>query len=152
MSPKSFRIQSVLLTIDKCKLLLLNTFFSTNPGSHFDENELLLMLSDVEKVIENSQFDKINLAGDINADFKRNTKFVDLIRDFLTKWNFQKSWDSYKVDFNDMTDRDGKTFNSTIDHFFWDDDFGECVQDARALHLPENKSDHEPFFASFNFP
>ena len=54
VSPNSFRIQSVLLTIGKCKLLLLNTYFPTDPGSDFDENELLLMLSDVEKVIEDS--------------------------------------------------------------------------------------------------
>ena len=152
VSPNSFRIQSVLLTIGKCKSLLLNTYFPTDPGSDFDENELLLMLSDVEKVIENSQFDRIILAGDINADFKRHTKFVDLIRDFLTKWNFQKSWDSYEVDFTHVTERDGKTFTSTIDHFFWNEGFGECVQDAGALHLPENMSDHEPVFCKFQLP
>ena len=152
VSPDSFMIQSVLINIGACKLLLLNTYFPTDPGSDFDENELLLMLSDVEKVIESSQFDKIILTGDINADFKRNTKFVDLIRDFLTTWNFQKSWDSYEVDFTHVTERDGKTFNSTIDHFFWNDGFGECVQDAGALHLPENMSDHEPVFCKFQLP
>ena len=152
VSPDSFRVQSVLINIGECKLLLFNCYFPTDPGTDFDESELLLMMSSMEKVIEANQFDRVVIAGDINADFRRETKFVDLVREFITKWNFHKSWDSYEVDFTHVSERDGRTFTSTIDHFFWDKGFDECVEDAGILHLAENMSDHEPVFCKFHLP
>ena len=36
VSPDSFRVQSVLINIGECKLLLFNCYFPTDPGTDFD--------------------------------------------------------------------------------------------------------------------
>ena len=99
VSPESFRIQSVTLNLGAYKLRLLNTYFPTYTKTDFDENELLLLLKDIENVLDRNDFDHVVWTGDINADFRRKTKHVKIIDDFMKKWHALKSWDSYQVDF-----------------------------------------------------
>ena len=142
MSPESFRIQSVTLEVGTYKLLVVNTYFPTDTKGDFDENELLLLLSDIENVLDRNDFDHVVWTGDINADFRRKTKHVKLIDEFVKKCHALKSWDSYQVDFTHVTEREGSTFTSIIDHFIWDEGFQQHVEDAGVLHVPENMSDH----------
>ena len=90
--------------------------------------------------------------GDINADFRRKTKHVKIIDDFLKKWHALKSWDSYDVDFTHVTEREGSTYTSTIDHFIWNEGFQDYVDDAGVIHVPENMSDHSPVYCKFRMP
>ena len=149
---KSKRIQSITITIDERKLLLINSYFPTDPRTDFDENELLLLLAEIEDIIETNDFDYFILGGDINADFRRNTKFVTIINEFINKSGVNKSWDKYHVDFTHFMEKDEVTYTSIIDHFFWSTTLVENVIDAGALHLPENLSDHCPIFCKFELP
>ena len=63
-----------------------------------------------------------------------------------------KSWDDYQVDFTHVTEREGSTYTSTIDHFFWNEGFRQHVEDAGVLHVPENMSDHSPVYCKFSLP
>ena len=152
VSPRSSRIQSLVIPICSYRLLLLNTYFPTDPGSNFDENALLLMLSDIEKILQNNEYDDVVWTGDLNADFRRRTKFVGIVEDFILKWRVRKAWDSFHVDFTHVTEREGKTFTSVLDHFLWNEGFQQHVIDAGVVHTPENMSDHSPVYCKLRIP
>ena len=152
VSPESFRIQSIVVTIGAYRLLVVNTYFPTDPGSDFDENELLTIFSDVESVLANNEFDNIILAGDLNTDFRRNTKFVKLVDEFVSNVDGSKSWDHFQVDFTHVTEREGSTYTSVIDHFLWDKGLCQHVEEAGVLHVPENMSDHSPIYCKLHLP
>ena len=61
----------------------------------------------------------------------------------------QKAWDKYPTDFTHVTEREGLTYTSVIDHFFWNHQQGVSVKDAGVIHLPENTSDHCPVFCKY---
>ena len=42
-----------------------------------------------------------------------------------------------------------QTFTSKLDNFFWSTTFSCSVIDAGVLHLPDNKSDHDPIYCVF---
>ena len=81
-------------------------------------------------MIQNNEYDDVLWTGDLNADFGRRTKFVRIVEDFLSKRNVRKSWDHFPVDFTHVTEREGKTFTSVLDHFLWNEGFHQNVLDA----------------------
>ena len=124
--------------MESFRILLINSYFPTDPRSDFDEIDLLMLLTEIQKIIDDNDFDYMVLGGDINADFRRKTKFVDIIHEFLMKTKVHKSWDSYPAEFTHVMEKDGVTHRSTIDHFFWNSLFSDLIEDAGVLHLPEN--------------
>ena len=152
VSPDSFRIQCIILSLPSTKLLLINTYFPTDPKGDFDENELLLLLADIRRLLEEKNFDSVIWLGDINADFRRTTKFVGLVSEFIDEHGIIKSWDKHEVDFTHLTVRDERTYTSTIDHFFWDETCDKLIKEAGVLHHPDNMSDHSPIFCKINAP
>ena len=92
----------------------------------------------------------IDWTGDINADFRRNTKFVHLTNEFICELDISKSCDIYEIDFTHAREVNGVSYSSTIDHFFWNASTGDSVIDAGVLHLPDNLSDHSPVFCIMN--
>ena len=148
VTPKqSKRVQGILLTIDMRRFLIINTYFPTDPKtSNFDETELLSTLSNVKQIIDVNTFDQILWAGDINTDFRRNTRYVKIVDDFVQELNLCKSWDDFDMDFTHITERDDKTYTSIIDHFFWNQEAKESITDAGAIYLPDNLSDHSPIY------
>ena len=150
VSPKSNRIQSIIIKNDLSKTLLINTYLPTDPRKEeFDETELILLLSDIARVIEENSFDQVIWTGDINADFRRNSRFVSMVEEFVSGNGLTKSWDEFSVDFTHTSERDGITHTSVIDHFFWNEEFGSKVTDAGVIHLPENMSDHCPVYCKY---
>ena len=150
VSPKSNRVQSIIIKNGSVKTLLINTYFPTDPRKEdFDESELVLLLADVACVIDENSFDQIIWTGDINADFRRNSRFLNIVDEFVSTSGLEKSWEKFPVDFTHTTERNGVTHTSIIDHFFWNDAFGNYVMDAGVIHLPENQSDHCPVYCKF---
>ena len=151
VSRESIRIQSLVISLESTKLLLINTYFPTDPKtSDFDESELLLLLSDVRLTIQDNDFDTLIWTGDINADFKRNTKFVRIVDEFISEINVIKSWNRFDVDFTHVSVVNDVTHTSTIDHFFWNNTCNSLIKEAGAIHLPENMSDHSPIYCKLD--
>ena len=147
VSPPPLRIQSALIETQHCKIMLINTYFPQDPRcADFDETEVTLMLSDIRNVLNKYEFDQLIWTGDINADFKRSTRFVLIIENFIWELDICKSWDKYQIDNTHATEINGDTRISTIDHFFWNSALNDSVTDAGVLHLPNNLSDHSPIF------
>ena len=132
------------------KTLIINTYLPTDPRKDdFDETELLILLSDIASIIDENACDQVVWTGDINADFRRNTRFVSTIEEFVSNMGLQKSWEKFSADFTHMAERDGVTHTSIIDHFFWNQQLDKNVTDAGVIHLPENMSDHCPVFCKY---
>ena len=147
VSPLSSRIQCILIQTQNGKVMVLNTYFPTDPRcNNFDDSELLLTLSSIKEVIGSHDFDRLIWAGDIDADFDRNTKCVHLVNEFIYEMNLSKSWDRYEIDFTHVFEVDDVTHVSTIDHFFWNSSNDNCVIDSGVLHFPDNLSDHAPIY------
>ena len=108
--PLSSRIHSILIETQNDKIMLLNTYFPTDPRCNdFNETDLLLTLFVVKEVIYNHDFDRLVWSGDINADFRRNTKFVRLINEFICELDISKSWDMHEIDFTHACEVNGVT-------------------------------------------
>ena len=146
----SDRLQCATVTLNDHKILIVNSYFPTDPQADFDEHELLLIFAEIRKVIAENSFDHIILGGDFNADFKRKTKFVTLTREFLDQLDLNGSWQTFHADFSHVTEINDSTYTSLIDHFFWDDSFANRVLDAGVLHVPENMSDHSPIYCKLD--
>ena len=87
-----------------------------------------------------------SLAGDINADFIRNTCHTNRVNDLLEDLELTKSWDKFLVDFTCCHELIGTSHVSVLNHFFWSEQFQASVIDAEVLHLPDNQSDHSPIY------
>ena len=146
----SDRLQCIITEMSSSKLLLINSYFPTDPRVDFDENDLLTLLADIRKIVDENDFDHVILGGDINADFGRKTKFVSIIKEFISDLDLRKSWDIFKGDFSHTTEKDGVTFTSLIDHFFWNKRITDLVEDAGVIYSAENMSDHCPIFCKLN--
>ena len=52
----SARLQCMSVTVESCKLLLMNCYFPNDPRADFDETELVILLKEIETVISESSF------------------------------------------------------------------------------------------------
>ena len=132
-------------------MLLINSYFPVDPRTaNNDENELNEVFQNIINILEDNNFSSFLLCGDINCDFLRNSGHVRCVQNFLDEFSLQKSSDSYDVDFTHSHEVQDAQYFSTIDHFFWNEEFTEQVGEAGVLHSPDNSSDHSPIFCVIN--
>ena len=151
VSPGFWRLQAVKIKFMSSTLLLINSYFPTDPQKdNVDDADLLETLGNVKRILEVNEFDTVLWAGDINSDFSRNTNHTRAVQDALQDVGLLTAWDLFEADFTCFHELLGNTFTSKLDHFFWNSMFGKYVLDAGVLHLPENKSDHCPIYCTFD--
>ena len=64
---KNPRIQAQILNFEHSKLLWVNSYLPNDPLTvDFDESELLEVLNDIERILDNSEYDDVLWCGDIN--------------------------------------------------------------------------------------
>ena len=67
----SNRVQAQILNFPSSRLLWINAYFLTDPGTRiFDDNELMEVLNAIENILDTAQFDDVLLAADMNWDMK----------------------------------------------------------------------------------
>ena len=72
----SFRIQAQVLNFPTSRILWINAYFPTDPQPlAFDDSELMEVLGELAKMIENTDYTYIVWNGDINWDPRRNSGF-----------------------------------------------------------------------------
>ena len=147
VSPPSSRVQAIVMKTEQKNLLIINVYFPTDPKvEEFDTDELLSTIESINYVINKNEFTDAIVTGDVNCDFNRKTKFVNIVRNFIDEKGLVKSWDKFGLDFTHTTEINGNTYISTLDHFFWNSNLGTHITDAGVLHLPDNLSDHAPIY------
>ena len=71
---------------------------------------------------------KFSWQGDINTDFNRKSKYVDIVREALDDLDVKSVWNKFPVDFTFCSPTD--TFFSTIDHFLASQSLEDIIKDA----------------------
>ena len=148
--PDSLRVQAIELCDN---YLLINAYFPTDPQvANFDDFNLLKCIEDVKWFINSFPNHKIIFAGDMNLDLSRNTRFVNIMREFFLNCNLISVWSSFNVDFtfsNHQT-RNGNNILTTscIDHFVVQPIVLSQISHAQVIHLGNNLSNHDPIFLS----
>ena len=154
--PGSHRVQAIKVQFQSGTFVFINVYFPTDPRvNNFDDTILLQTLQDIKYVLNQCQpHDKITVLGDFNADFGRNTLFVNIVRDFMNTNNLSGLWDMFECDFTFSQEqcRNGqsKIYYSTLDHFLVNDQMSQITNHASVLHLGENLSNHNPILIKFH--
>ena len=146
ISPLHWRIQAAILTCGKSKVLIVNAYFPVDNKKDLEVKELEEVLESIRSLICGHTFDILLMAGDMNADFTRQTGHCRHISSFLQEYNLQRSWSKYNVDYTHYQEIEGISTMSTIDHFFWNDGLDNLIEQAGVYHSIENFSDHSPIY------
>ena len=146
--PNSTRVHAV--SFDS-KYLLVNCYFPVDPKTAlFNDFELLKVLEDIKWFIDSYPNYSIVLVGDVNCDFSRTTRFVNIIREFMMRNQLMTVWSAFPVDFtfSQSQNRNGREVfsHSVIDHFLINTADFHNVLDAQVIHTGDNLSVHEPIF------
>ena len=111
----------------------------------------------MQTIIVQSNIHNIWLAGDLNADFSRNTRFTRLVHDYLAEIGLTLLWENAdqlenvsKPSYTYMSTTTGRACFSTIDHFACSLRLFPLISEAGAIHSGENTSNHSAIYAKLN--
>ena len=103
MSPAHWCVQAV--TFDST--LIVNVYLPTDPGTiNYNDQELVETLEVVQTVLDDNHTAKVIITGDFNADFGRNSGYVNDVKTFVENLDLKLSWSRFHVDFTHVTVRD----------------------------------------------
>ena len=88
--------------------------------------------------MDDTEYDDVILAGDINWDNRRNSGFSEAMRNFVTRIGLKSVWEKHPVSFTHIH-TDMKS-TSILDNFLVNERLLELVEDAGVIHLWENLS------------
>ena len=148
VSPGHWRIQAVTISSPSSKTLLINSYFPTDSRTDNTE-EAFAILDIIKNIIETHPCDAVVWAGDLNADFVRNSAHVRLVKETMEDLSMTSAWDRFEADFTCCGEVGGVTRTSTIDHINYSEGLAASLSDAGVLHMVDNKSDHSPIYAVF---
>ena len=152
LSVDNYRIQATIFKFPSGKLLLLHTYFMCDPQcNNFNDGQLLALLDDIHGVIQLSECSNIMWTGDVNSDFSRNSRFVQIIRSFIDNLNLKIFWTNpnekiENVDFTHSSTIGQASSFSTIDHFISTERIYNLVLEAGVIHSGENVSNHSAIY------
>ena len=93
VSPDHWRIQAITLNFPNNKILVINSYFPTDPRlKEFDTDDLFSTLTAIKDILDSVTFDKVIWMGDINADFARDSQFTKYVHEFISDNSLQRSW------------------------------------------------------------
>ena len=149
VSPNHWRVQAVTISSNLSKTLLINSYFpidKRDQENNENNEDFIETIGVIQNVIRNNQCDSIVWAGDINCDFSRNTFHSRTVEETLNESKFSIAWNNFNIDFTCTYEREGVTYISTLDHFFFSEQLNLLVTDAGVIHHPDNTSDHSPIY------
>ena len=147
---RSNRIQAQILNFTANKVLWINAYFPTDPGTiAYNGDELQVVLSEIERLMDSSEYDDVVIAADMNWDMSRQSGFCLTVRQFLDRVNLSSLWEHHPTDYTHMHTDDKSV--STIDHFLVNERLLGLVKDCGPMHLGDNMSRHSPIIVKFDF-
>ena len=113
----------------------------------YDDHVLREVLEQVESIIENSDFDDIDLGSDLNWDPSRKTYFVKNVNNFVERFGLVCLWSEFPLSCT-HSHTDGKSC-STIDHFLVTPRLLSLVDKCGIEERGDNLSKHCPIWVKF---
>ena len=80
-----------------------------------DDDELMTVLTEIENILDNEQFDDCVWQGDLNWHMGRNTGHAAIMERMVSRLGLTSVWSHFPIDFSHMH-VDLKSV-STLDHF-----------------------------------
>ena len=114
----------------------------------YDDTELQELLVEVETILSSSTYNDVLWSGDMNWDMKRDSKFSNIMRDFVEKMGLVTLWSKQEVDFTHIHTDNKST--STVDHFILSPRLIPLVAGAGVIHRGDNLSRHCPIWVELN--
>ena len=140
VSPDFWRVQAAKFKFQSSSLLVINSYFPTDPQrDNANEAELLDTLNHIKNILSITEFDSVIWTGGINSDFRRNSSHTTTVQETLDEVGLLSAWDRFDIDFTATHELLGQTFTSILDHFFWSSNLNSSVVDAGVMYLPDNK-------------
>ena len=140
---QSPRLQAQILNFEQSRLLWLNAYFPNDPLTiHFDETPLIAVLTEIESILDTSEFDDVLLCGDLNWEMSRQSGFSVTIHQFLNRVGLSSVWESNPIDYTHIHTDDRSV--KTLDHFICNERLLPLVKDCGPMHLGDNLSRHSP--------
>ena len=156
--PGSNRVQAISVSCGDVSYVYINCYFPVDPQSaNADITKLLNCLQDVQYIIDNCDAgSKFVLMGDINADYSRNSHFVNLIKTSFSNIDLISVWTKFDCDytysFSKLHNGLNRTYFSTIDHFCLSSNIlSDCIE-AAPIDSVDNTSGHRPIFMKLKCP
>ena len=151
VSPGHWRIQAITISSDTARTLVINSYFpfdrrEPEDGAQVENDDLIDTLGVIRNIITSIECDAVVWAGDINADFARNNRHTMLVQELLQELNLAKAWDKFEIDFTCVYEREGVSYTSVLDHFFFSDALNSEITEAGVVHHVDNSSDHSPVY------
>ena len=152
---ENFRLQATKFALPSGSLLVLNAYFPCVPRTaNFDDSQLLNLLTEIQMTIHKSDCSRIWLAGDLNSHFARNTKFTNIVKNFIGNMGLYILWenDDYlevipKIDYTHLHAAGDTLAFSTIDHFACSRSLLATISEAGVIHSGEHTSNHSAIYA-----
>ena len=143
INTKSPRIQAQILNFEHSRLLWINAYFPNDPLTvQFDATQLMTVLTEMENILDNSEYDDVLLCGDINWDMSRQSGFSVTMHQFLARVGLSSVWNSHHIDYTHIHTGDKSV--TTLDHFICNERLIPLVKDCGPLHFGDNLSRHSP--------
>ena len=142
-----------MVAISICNSLFINVYLPCDDGSIEAYDQILDILSEATRIVDEGKYDYIFFGGDLNTDLNHNRKNAVLIKNFLS---------SYKLSFKNPVDKnyvECPTFGnekrncfSTIDFICYSDILLQYISQYRIVEGFNNFSDHEGLEINFSLP
>ena len=81
--------------------------------------------------------------------FSEKPDKTKIVKQTVEDLNFLSAWTKFKADFTCTYEREGISYISLIDHFFFSEQLSHEITDAGVIHHPDNESDHSPIYCIF---
>ena len=84
----SSRVQGTKFDLPSGALLVVNTYLPCDPRTNnMDEGPLLEVLEEIRRIISDTAAPSILITGDLNTDFSRGTRHVQIVENFFESIN-----------------------------------------------------------------
>ena len=101
-----------------------------------------MTLTEIELVVDNTDFDDVLLNGDFNWDIERKSVFSTIISRFAERLGLVSLWGHHHADYTHVHTDNVST--ATLDHFLVNERLLPLVEQCQVLHRGDNMSRHSP--------
>jgi len=94
VATKSFTLQAQFLQLQNVSILWINSHSPTDPQTvNFDDNQLLELLGEVEKIMDTEEYDHVMWNGDINWEPRRQSGSSRTVSNFVERLGLVSAWE-----------------------------------------------------------